>query len=172
MTGLQHIFTGAILLCATGFTLHDSPVFKTSGTLYLEDEDFASNPFGFTMSVEEIQKRYSDVFVTEKDPVENIHEEDVTDTVYTFRYHQTIISVYKSSEQDILQSAVIRDKDILLKRNIYIGMTKKAFAQGFNNLSENCPDYLEVGNAENTSVYGFSFKNSRLHEVRYLGYVD
>jgi len=173
MNGIRNICAGALLLCATGFSFPEKyPEYRVAGALYIEDEDFASNPFGFPMTVNELQKRYGNLFITGKELIDNIHEEDLTDTIYTFTYHQTSITVYKSAYQDILQSAVIRNKDIPLNRNIFIGMTKKVFSQSFHSLNENCPDYLEVGNAENTSVYAFTFKNERLHEVRYLGYVD
>ena len=172
-TGIQYICAASLLLCSTGFTssVRHNP-FDTHGILYVEDEDFAANPFSIPLSIHDFQTRYADVVVTSREPVTNIHEMGVTDTIYTFTAHQTSVSVYKSAIQDILQSAVIRNNDIALKRNIFIGMSKKAFALKFHHPNGDLPNYLEVGNAENTSVYAFSFRNDRLQEVRYLGYID
>ena len=136
---------------------------------YIQHDDFASNAFGFKVTVSNFHKKYSHLNITTK-PITNRYNKNITDTLYYFRDGKTNIEIYHAQPGDILQSAFIASDKIVFRYNIKIGDTKVAVAKALHAAINS--DKVEVGDLEHGQVYTFTFAGGRLISVSYEGYIE
>ncbi|MEJ2616546.1 MAG: hypothetical protein P8Z35_16440, partial [Ignavibacteriaceae bacterium] len=80
----------------------------------------------------------------------------------------------KLPKEQYLESAVIKDENILLNKDIHVGMTKQEFKEKFNALKERkyIPSKISIGRKETQEYLVFTFSGNHLKEIEYSGYVD
>ncbi|MDL2283067.1 hypothetical protein LJB94_00950 [Odoribacter sp. OttesenSCG-928-G04] len=126
---------------------------------------------GYDNSVEGIQKEYNNIFNVEHQIIKD-SDFDRNDTIYKLSYKDSFIKTFfnqQNGRYDIV-SGMIRNKEIFLDSDIYIGISKNDF---MNNLFENASDYTFTGidtifrgDALGDILHCYFFSEDTLKEVR------
>lgn len=138
------------------------------------DESFIDNPFQFgKVTVNNLRNEFKNIKIL-KEPVKNLHVKNQIDTILTITVNNSEFILYKLPKEQFLESAVIKDGNILLYKGIHVGMTKDQFKEVFDSLKgkEFIPSKVVVGRKETQEYLIFTFSNNRLKEIEYNGYVD
>jgi hypothetical protein len=140
----------------------------------IADEDLINNPFQFgKVSLNILEKEFDNVKVQAK-PIKNSYIKNQTDSIFVVKINNSEFVIYKLPDIQYLESALIRDKNILLNRNIHTGMREDEFKQKFDELRDRkyIPKKIIVRRKESQEYLLFSFKNKLLKEIEFVGYVD
>ncbi|GAB3537947.1 hypothetical protein GCM10027443_31910 [Pontibacter brevis] len=114
------------------------------------------------------------------DAIENRHKTDVTDTIFTIRFGNSMMEFYAPSQSGelLLQVADIQSADIKLRDNLRVGMSQAELlnrlkAQGKDLVITQSSNQIIASNHEGapTSLH-FYLKNGKVSRIRYEGYVD
>jgi hypothetical protein len=139
------------------------------------DSEFVKKPFDLdTLTINNLRKLYSKFFSIKKEPIQNVHVKNQTDTLVTVRIKNSDFIFYRIPGQEFLESATIKDPLIKLSRNITIGMTAEQFKSRFEQLkqSQQLPPTLTVSGEEGDGYVVFTFDKKRLIKVEFFGYLD
>jgi len=142
--------------------------------LYLVD-DYWANPFEFgNPTIANIRDQMGGDIVLDKQPFQNRNNPAQIDTVVTLKIDASKFVFYKGVDYEIFYYASVQDDRIKFERNIYIGCSKKHFANQFKEIKGKfeLPDVIQVGNAERLDIFNFIFQNERLATVIYDGNID
>ncbi|WP_235925800.1 hypothetical protein [Pontibacter burrus] len=122
--------------------------------------------------------KIQDDFWVEADPVENLHRPDVTDTIYTIRFGNSMLELYAPTRSGklLLQVADIRNSSITLRNNLRVGMPQEeltARLKGQNIRIQQSPDKIVASTSEGAPISLYFFlKNGKVSRIFYEGYVD
>jgi hypothetical protein len=92
------------------------------------------------------------------------------DTIIELKNNNVFFKFYKVDSLVMIDYFEIKTDEILLYKNIHVGMSKQNFITKFDSINFN--NRLEIGNLERTSVYSFLFKQDTLSMIEYTGYID
>ena len=106
-----------------------------------------------------------------KIPKKNTHDPQVIDTIYQYRGNAGEFSVYKASDKYILYNFHIYGSSFHFKNGIKTGMSKSKLLETLN-INASFTDTLTVEDTEGFSTVKFVFKNEKLINVKYCGYLD
>lgn len=109
-------------------------------------------------------------FTMEKELVDNRYIDNLKDTLKTYKYENVSIQSYKTSNEEWICDAEIRNSEFEFLKSIKIGINKNAFEKAVN--TNVISDLVKIGDLEQTSVFIFKFKKNILAEIVYEGYVD
>ena len=144
--------------------------------------DFLSNPFVASVTQSNSLSAYfdkiQDDFWVEADAIENRHRPDVTDTIYTIRFGDSMLELYAPTQSGklLLQVADIRNSSLVLRHNLRVGMTQEELtgrlkAQNVN--LQQSPDKIVATTKDGAPVSLYFFlKNGKVSRILYEGYVD
>ncbi len=147
---------------------------NTLSELTISDSSFIDNPFQFGKVTEDnLRSEFKDLKI-EREPIKNVHVKNQIDSILSIKVDNSEFVLYKLPHEQFLESAVVRDENIRLNKDIHVGMTKDQFKEKFEELKDrkHIPSRILVGRKETQEYLIFSFSNNRLKEIEYNGYVD
>jgi hypothetical protein len=97
--------------------------------------------------IKNIRKNYKKDFEITKEPMPNMHNETIIDTIYRFTNKKNKISVYKSTSAEFVYDVDVQDKKFLFGK-IHTGISKDDFKKKFR-LSELPQDNVIMSDSEN-----------------------
>lgn len=144
--------------------------------------EFLGNPFiankSQSNSLSAYFDRIQDSFTLDADPIENIHRANITDTIYTIRFGNSIMEFYAPTQSGelLLQVADIRDNSIVMRNNIRVGISQAdlvAKLRAHNLLVRQSQQEITAITRDGapTSLH-FYLKNGKVSRILYEGYVD
>lgn len=145
--------------------------------------DLLSDPFvaSRSSSLSAYYDRISTDFTIDAAPIENLHQPDITDTLYTIRFGNSMMEFYAPSQSGelLLQVADIKSSAITLRNNLRVGMSQAELMgrlksqNGQQLLITQTPAEIVAANGEGAPVMlHFFLKNGKVSRIRYEGYVD
>lgn len=146
----------------------------TQTELTVIDESFIDNPFQFgKVTVNNLQNEFKNIKI-QKEPIKNLHIKNQIDSIVTVTVNNSEFILYELPQEQFLEGAVIKDKNILLNKDIHVGITKDQFKDKFDSLrgKKYIPSKVLVGRKETQEYLIFTFSGNRLKEIEYTGYVD
>lgn len=119
-------------------------------------------------------------FTVDADAIENRHKPDLTDSVFTIRFGNSMMEFYAPSQTGelLLQVADIQSGDITLRNNLRVGMSaaellNKLKTQGNEMVITQSSDHIVASAREGAPAsLHFHLKNNKVSRIRYEGYVD
>ena len=142
--------------------------------LTIVDESFIDNPFKFgKVTVNNLQNTFKDLKI-KKEPIKNLHIKNQVDSILTIKINNSEFILYKLPREQFLESAVIKDQNIILNKDIHVGMTKQEFKEKFDTLKgrKYIPSKVSIGRKETQEYLIFNFSGNHLRDIEYSGYVD
>ncbi|MFC2096303.1 hypothetical protein ACFLQ3_01220 [Bacteroidota bacterium] len=137
----------------------------------MSQKEFLERPFGFDESIENFLNIVKPKFQTQKLLRKNKHYPEKTDTIYQFRYKKSEIFFYKTHQgQEFLLAGKVLNKQINLKNNIQVGITKDDFISKFSDEINFKADSLQMI-GEGTK-YTFIFQEGKLYRINIDNYFD
>lgn len=146
----------------------------TQTELTISDENLIDNPFQFGKVTEDnLRSEFKDLKI-QREPIRNVHVKDQIDSILSIKINNSEFVLYKLPDEQFLESAVVRDANIKLNKDIHVGMTKDQFKEKFDELKtmKHIPSRILVGRKDTQEYLIFSFSNKKLKEIEYNGYVD
>ncbi|MBJ6116770.1 hypothetical protein JAO76_01115 [Pontibacter sp. BT310] len=144
--------------------------------------DFLGNPFIANVvqsnSLSAYFDKIQDDFSVDADAIENMHRPNITDTIYTIRFGNSMLELYAPTQSGklLLQVADIRNSTIKLRNNLRVGMpqeelTGKLKAQNIQ--LQQSPDKIIASTKDGAPIHLYFFlKNGKVSRIFYEGYVD
>lgn len=148
---------------------------ESGNEIFIIDVDFINNPFEFgRVNLQVLKKIFGKDRKIKKEPIENLHVEGQTDTLFTVNIKNSQFIIYKIPDNQFLESAEIKDSLIKLNRNIHTGILKKDFKEKFIELKKlnNIPDTVTIQGEDAEGYLIFTFKDNLLNKIEFVGYVD
>ena len=145
--------------------------------------DLLNDPFvdGHGKDLSAYYDRINTDFTIDADPIENLHRSDITDTLYTIRFENSMMEFYAPSQSGelLLQVADIKSSAITLRNNLRVGMSQPELMgrlkgeNGEQMRITQTPTEIVASNREGAPVtLHFFLKNGKVNRIRYEGYVD
>ncbi|MBC5775321.1 hypothetical protein H8S95_14675 [Pontibacter sp. KCTC 32443] len=144
--------------------------------------EFLGNPFIASVTQSNSLSAYfdkiQDDFSVDADAIENRHRPDITDTIYTIHFGNSMMELYAPTQSGklLLQVADIRNSSITLRNNLRVGMTQQELtgrlkAQNVN--IQQSPDKIVASTKDGAPISLYFFlKNGKVSRILYEGYVD
>jgi hypothetical protein len=142
--------------------------------LSITDENLMNNPFQLgEVNLDKLKREFTNVKIQAR-PIKNSYIKNQTDSIFVVKINHSEFVIYKLPKAQYLESALIKDRSILLNRNIYVGMSENEFKQRFDALRDRkyIPLKIIVERKESREYLIFTFENNALKEVEFAGYVD
>ncbi len=133
--------------------------------------DFASDAFTNSFKLKTLLKNKNNFFSISKQPVINVHDSSTVDTAFYFSNKKNEISIYKTSQNEMINHFDITDRRFNLKNGISIGMTKETFKSKFSIKSLES-DTVVISDDDNIVRFTFYFKKSALVRIAYKAMID
>ncbi|MEJ8804160.1 hypothetical protein [Pontibacter sp. H249] len=142
------------------------------------------NPFVASRSKGNFLSSYYDRinsdFTIDADPIENIHNSSVTDTLYTIRFGSSMLEFYAPSQTGdlFLQVADIRSSNMTLRNNMRVGMSQGELMSKLKSFGKDIrvtqsPNQVVASNYDGAPIsLHFYLKNGKVSRILYEGYVD
>ncbi len=118
-----------------------------------------------------MENKYAAPFKCSKEPFVNIHDTNITDTIYTYTFRDSKIVIYKSKYKDLLALFDVTDKNFEINGGLSPGISKEYFQKKFS-IKNLAADTIDIGNMEHTYVTRFYFKNNELIRIKIEPYLD
>jgi len=143
----------------------------TVETSPLSQEDFLQCPFGFLENIKNFSELKSPKFHVQKLLRKNKHYPSKTDTIYQFTYKNSEVFFYKTHNgKEFLLAGKIVNKQIELKNDIHVGISKEDFINRFSeDLQINSDSLQMVGDG---TKYTFVFDKKKLKRIHIDNYFD
>ena len=138
---------------------------------YVVNEDIVTELLGFPINGKNINSVKLLGFGLTKTARVNAHNSSIVDTIYKYQKKATNFTFYKASDRYILSEFSILNNVIALKNGLNIGLSKPKVLEKLR-LNNRVSDTIQIGDLEKNSVVSFLFKNQKLTEIKYEGYVD
>jgi hypothetical protein len=138
----------------------------------IENEQSIENQELLTQLESELNTfRNNQKFSITKELINNRHVDNQIDTAVTYTADKVIIETYKISDNEewIIQAKII-NTELAFSKLVKIGMEVKAMEKMTNTKIKS--DVMRIGNMEETSAFVFKFKDNKVYEINYEGYVD
>ncbi len=130
----------------------------------ITNDQFANNPFGTKLTLENFSKVIRVKCLLNKIPVSNPHS-GANDTIYSFKYSKSIVRFYKNAKTTLFQKAIILDKGIKLANGIEIGMSCADLLKAFKVPNNVKADIILVTDQEDFSQHRLYIKDNKLTKI-------
>ncbi|MDR2037814.1 MAG: hypothetical protein LBQ60_07820 [Bacteroidales bacterium] len=130
-------------------------------TIAQSKEQFAANPFGFEITVDNFQHHYGNILKQEYYLITN-QENELAVKIYWFHKGKTEIRI---TQTDRLMSADIYDTKIKLKNDIHVGLSRKEFFWKFTDWMYDSADSLTLFSADAGCTFTFVFSKDKLKSI-------
>ncbi|WP_347157975.1 hypothetical protein [Pontibacter chitinilyticus] len=147
--------------------------------------DLLANPFVVSQSQSKNLSAYYDRinsdFTIDAAPIENLHQPDISDTLFTIRFGNSVLELYAPTQTGelLLQVADVNSNAITLRNNLRVGMSQAELlarlkAQKTQPLRiTQTPTEIVASNMEGAPTsLRFYLKKGKVSRIRYEGYVD
>jgi hypothetical protein len=133
---------------------------------YIENQDLLTQ-----LEAELNTFRSNQKLTISKELINNRHVENQIDTIVTYTDDKMTIKTYKiSKDQEWISEAKLLNSELAFSKLVNIGMEGKALEKVANTKIKS--DVVKIGNLEQTSAFIFKFKDDKVYEINYEGYVD
>jgi hypothetical protein len=150
---------------------HSKYLFSDSNKVAsFECNDFVSVALN-NYTIELLSRKFSGFLNCTKEPVINMHNAEVIDTIYTFSNPENEIQIYRSGQTDFISNFDVSDSRFNLTGNIKPGMSKESFSSKFQ-IKDTLVHEVEIINSEGTAKFLFYFHNNRLIRISCELYLD
>ncbi len=137
----------------------------------ISQQEFLKKPFGFDETIENFVNCTKPKYQTQKLLRKNKHYAEKTDTIYHFTYRKSEIFFYRTHRgKEFLLAGKVLDKQISLKNEIHVGITKDDFQDRFKDKLSFTSDSIQMI-GEGTK-YTFIFKDDKLQRINIDNYFD
>lgn len=151
-------------------------VILTGDSLFVRDENIATNPFNFgrdplTYLIRKVKFTKPTI---EIGTVTNRHVDNDLDTTYAITFGQDVFHVYKwDQDENALLSSQVKTDKFATRHGIKVGMTKNQIKNILKSYSvETIPKYLILENTEIVEYLKLTFDKDVLKGIEFQGYVD
>ncbi|RAU83628.1 hypothetical protein [Pontibacter arcticus] len=146
--------------------------------------DLLGNPFVANRTKSNSLSSYYDRinadFTVEADPIENRHKSNITDTIYTIRFGNSVMEFYAPTQSGalLLQVADIKSNAIVLRDNLRVGMPQTELIAKLKTQAQNLkvvqtPNEIIASTKEGAPIsLHFYLNNGKVDRILYEGYVD
>lgn len=169
-----------IIMIMGSFTitpLESQPVFRTN---YIDSDQGKSESFecdnfttaalaGYTINL--IEKNYAGILKRTIEPVTNLHDPDITDTIFTYSNSKNKIQIYKAKHGDFIFTFDVTDPLLRLNAGVGPGMTRNNFIHIFH-ISNSQSNNMNIVNSDGTVAFSFLFENNVLKHISGDLYID
>ena len=136
------------------------------------DDQFAQLPFGQVLTPGNIHKFVSGSFTTKKDTLRNNNTGNI-DTLLIFKSASNEFSFLQTPERVLFYGATIVTPDVLLTKDVKIGLSKDRFMDIFGfNQEFSKSDPLVIKDSIEYCYQAFFFKNKKLMRIVLNGCLD
>ncbi|CAN5268889.1 hypothetical protein BH09BAC1_BH09BAC1_27860 [soil metagenome] len=136
---------------------------QTRGTV----QAFFNQPFATEENVDNLSTYSGIKFKVKKEPVVNIHEPSVVDTVYHFKKCKNHIWLYKSAYNTIVYKATLSSKKAKLAFGIRPGMKREEFYKAIINLKATGAAVHTFSNNDKSASATVTFKRDKLKTISF-----
>lgn len=126
---------------------------------------FLNQPFGFEESIMKLTLFSGLKFRVNKEPVVNIHNPEVIDTVYHLKKGKNTIDVYKGHGKTFVYQAFIKSKKAKFANGIHPGMSREGFYQLLSGAKDLGTDIHKIHNSDKTATATFRFKKGKVKSI-------
>lgn len=138
-------------------------------------ESFECNEFVWEAlkeySIGQMKQEFGSILTCTREPVTNIYNPDIIDTIFSFSDDNNEIRFYKARENCFVFTFTVTDAVFKLNGNIQTGMTKDDFASIFN-IFKPVENVVIIKDSEGTVAFQFFFDNNRLSQIVSDIYLD
>ena len=138
---------------------------------YFQSDSFVANPLGFELSPIVFENHFYNYFDKSFEPVKNIHDTSLIDTIVNYSHANCIVQFYKTHGRTLLSAFDSDDPVLAVAGNVSVGIPKSDFIKIFG-LGSLQNDTCEVGNEEGTFRFRFIFVQNKLSKITFSGYTD
>jgi hypothetical protein len=136
-------------------------------------ENFLVDPFGYKPTIKNFSTQLFPQYKLQIYSIKNIHNPQVSDTIYRFYRKKSELFIYKTTQgRELFFAANIVDGKVVLKNGVKVGITREEFFNGFTNLKQTPEDSVRLGSKRSTTMFNFVFKNNRLQAIKINNYID
>ena len=109
-------------------------------------------------------------FELKTESIPNTHNKAIIDTIKTQTFEKNKILSYLSIRKEWVYCAEIRSSEFILLGSIRIGTEKQNLEKILKTQLKS--DLVKIGDLEDNSVFSFIYKENKLTEINYRGYLD
>ncbi len=131
----------------------------------ISPDAFLNQPFGFEESITKLTLFGGLKFKVTKEPIANIHNPEVVDTVYHLKKGKNIISVYKGAGKVFVYQAFLKSKKANLANNIHPGMSREDFYLSLKGPKDLGTEIHKIHNSEKTATATVNFKRNKVKSI-------
>ena len=156
-----------LLLASIGIISGATAQNHTSTTV----DSFLNQPFGYEGTMTNIIKMSRIKFKVTKEPVVNMHNPTVTDTIYHLKKGKNLISLYKGQYNTFVYHVVLRSRKAKLMAGVHPRMERQEFFNTFKELEDVGQLYHTFYNSDSTAIAQVSFtasKKLKQIEIEYM----
>lgn len=148
-------------------------LFVLSGTATLVAQDvkpittdaFLNEPFGFEETITKLTLFSGLKFKVTREPVANIHNPEVVDTVYHLKKGKNTIDVYKGNGKMFVYQAFLKSKKLNMANGIHPGITREVFYSSLKGAKDLGTNVHKIHNSEKTATATVNFKRDRVKSI-------
>ena len=137
-------------------------------------EQFAANPFGFQLTLENFEAAYGKLLKRQRYTMESIADKSKTDTIYCFykgnRFFKRKTEVFFFKPMNLEAKPMagnIYKPEIELRNEIKVGMTRKEFFWRFSDWSYDNSESLTLDSPATGCNFTFVFSRDKLKAIRF-----
>lgn len=130
---------------------------------YYSADEFSNNALE-TYTFDYLKSEFSGENEILKEPVENLHDNNIVDTIYHFSDHSNRIEYYKGKHANFITKFEVTDSQYNLYGGISAGTGKNDFKKAFG-IDDQIGDIVNIGNASKTAFYTFYFKKDKIQKI-------
>jgi hypothetical protein len=141
-------------------------------TTTIVNTELTYKPFAFDNSLLERLVSLENTSI-KKEPVQNRHNKNQTDTIYKITAESDYFEVYKAQSKEILKMATIKTGRFPLKNGIKVGMSMAAFKDKIGYTKpEPLTGYVRLRSPELMQWVDVRFEGDKISAIKFRGYVD
>ncbi|QIA09331.1 hypothetical protein [Draconibacterium halophilum] len=137
---------------------------------YYSSNEFTNNALK-SYTLDYLKSAFAGKNETSKTPVDNLHDNSIVDTIYHFSDNSNEIEYYKGTHANFITKFDVTDSQYDLYGGISAGTRKDDFTKAFN-IENKTGDVVNIGNASQTAIYTFYFRNNKIQRISSLFYID
>lgn len=145
---------------------------SAQGIKPITTQQFLNQPFGFEESITKLTVFGGLKFKITKEPIANIHNPEVVDTVYHLKKGKNTIDVYKAAGKTFVYKAFIKSKKANLANGIHPGMTREDFYQTIKDAKDLRTKIHKIHTSDKTATATVAFKGDKVKSIQLEYSVD
>lgn len=136
-------------------------------TVVISKEQFAANPFGFDLTLENFEQQYGKILKRQRYFLASPVNESYTDTIYKFHKGKTEVLFYKPMKLTAkLMAGNITHPEVKLKNDIHTGLTRKEFFWKFSDWTYDSSETVTLNSPATGCSFIFVFSRDKLKTIR------